>query len=829
MRLLIDLQGYQSESRLRGIGRYSLSLVKAMIADSHGHDIYVMLNEAFPESIGLIRSELRGILPPENIVTWCTPYPVFYADPDNLDRRKSGELIREFFIRKLEPDVVLITSLFEGIGDNSVTSISATESDIFTAVILYDLIPLVKPDEHFLENPIHQDFLNDKLISLQNADLLLSISESSRLEALENLEFSSEKIKNISGSISECFLDSQLVTGDTNRNDLVEATESPYILYSGGGDARKNIASLIHAYAKLPLDLLEKYRLVVIGKIQIEELEKLESIVVDCEIVGKVDFLGYVPDAQLVEFYKNCKVFVFPSTHEGMGLPPIEAMACGAPVIASNNSSLPEVVGLPEALFDPFSIESISSKLAQVLQDSAFYLRLLAHGEEQVKLFSWARTANSAWTFIQEGLDASSKNSKAKRLVSSLEPRFYNDLACILKNSPNEPLVDYARCIDRNMSTTDQSNRLLVDISVLHHTDAKSGIQRVARSILNQLLDEPPRDIEVVPMFFDEGLYRASSRFLSEEVDFSPVLTPSNGDKYLALDLTMHLTPETDAVYRDMKLRGVQLNFVVYDLLLIKHPEWWLPPNPQLFKGWLDTVTAVADNLVCISQVVAGDLEEWIDENQTVPPSLPARISSFNLGADILNDESKASLSLESEALLAKLKTTSTFIVVGTLEPRKGHLLVLSAFESLWERNFDFRLVIVGKAGWLVDELVSRLETHKELGEKLLWLSDVSDEYLQRLYDESSCLIMASEDEGFGLPLVEAAQNRLPIIARDIPIFREVANEHATFFSGRTGQALADELIEWDSLYSKSLHIKSDDMPIISWKQSADELLLRIG
>ena len=79
------------------------------------------------------------------------------------------------------------------------------------------------------------------------------------------------------------------------------------------------------------------------------------------------------------------------------------------------------------------------------------------------------------------------------------------------------------------------------------------------------------------------------------------------------------------------------------------------------------------------------------------------------------------------------------------------------------------------------------------------------------------------------MPLVEAAQNRLPIIARDIPIFREVANEHATFFSGRTGQALADELIEWDSLYSKSLHIKSDDMPIISWKQSADELLLRIS
>ena len=136
--------------------------------------------------------------------------------------------------------------------------------------------------------------------------------------------------------------------------------------------------------------------------------------------------------------------------------------------------------------------------------------------------------------------------------------------------------------------------------------------------------------------------------------------------------------------------------------------------------------------------------------------------------------------------------------------------------------------MIVGKAGWLVDELVSRLETHKELGEKLLWLSDVSDEYLQRLYDESTCLIMASEDEGFGLPLVEAAQNRLPIIARDIPIFREVANEHATFFRGRTGPALADELIEWDSLYNKSLHIKSDDMPIISWKKSADELLLRI-
>ncbi len=96
--------------------------------------------------------------------------------------------------------------------------------------------------------------------------------------------------------------------------------------------------------------------------------------------------------------------------------------------------------------------------------------------------------------------------------------------------------------------------------------------------------------------------------------------------------------------------------------------------------------------------------------------------------------------------------------MVGTIEPRKGHAMVLSAFETLWAEGHDVNLVIVGRKGWLVDALCSRLAGHARLGRRLFWFESASDEYLDAIYANSSCLMAASEGEGFGLPLIEAAQ-----------------------------------------------------------------------
>ena len=134
------------------------------------------------------------------------------------------------------------------------------------------------------------------------------------------------------------------------------------------------------------------------------------------------------------------------------------------------------------------------------------------------------------------------------------------------------------------------------------------------------------------------------------------------------------------------------------------------------------------------------------------------------------------------------------------------------------------RLVIVGRPDWMVEELVEKLRRHPKLGSLLFLLEDISDADLEKIYGVCRCLIAASEGEGFGLPLIEAAQHKLPILARDIPVFREIAGEHASFFKGSTPEALAEAVSEWVKLRAQNRHPTSEAMPWVTWAQSADRL-----
>ena len=124
-----------------------------------------------------------------------------------------------------------------------------------------------------------------------------------------------------------------------------------------------------------------------------------------------------------------------------------------------------------------------------------------------------------------------------------------------------------------------------------------------------------------------------------------------------------------------------------------------------------------------------------------------------------------------------------------------------------------------------IPQTVERLRTHPELNKRLFWLEGITDEYLEKIYAASNCLIAASYGEGFGLPLIEAAQHQLPIIARNIPVFREVAGEHAFYFDTLASEGLARFISEWLSLYTAGKHPQSLNMPWLTWKESAARLL----
>ncbi|OED09308.1 glycosyltransferase [Burkholderia sp. A2] len=1230
MRIVVDMQGAQSlNSRNRGVGRYTESIVKAMIRNRGDHEIVLALNGAFKESARILREEFEALLPKRDIHVWHAAAPVAHADKANRWRRQSSELTYEAFLTSLQPDLIYIASHFEGFGDDSITSIHALQTSVPVAVTLYDLIPYLyaKP---YLENPLFKDWYLGKIEHLRRADLWLAISESSRSEGIEHLGLSAEWSVNMSADVDAWFRPEQIAAEREAALRSKYGLTKPFVLYTGGIDHRKNVEGMIRAFALLPPALRKSHQLAIVCSIQPASREALTRLARQVGLdAADVVCTGFVPDEDLLSLYNLCRLFVFPSWHEGFGLPVLEAMRCGAPVIGANTSSVPEVIGWEDALFDPRSDEAIARHMQRGLTDEDYRQALIEQGKRQAAKFSWDRSGRCAldamerrreawltephelevqaqrprlayvsplppartgiadysaellpelarfydidvivdtdkageipsgqfahvsvktpawlrkhadsydrvlyhfgnssfheymfplletvpgvvvlhdfflsgilahmaihgnrsdcwskalydahgyvglkarhlkadiadavweypcslgviqkslglivhspnslrlarhwyggdttdWTVIPHMRDATTvsgsddardalgigRNDFLVCAFGGLGPSKLNhrllrawsrsslarDPACHLvfvgENQPTEYGEELARsirqtgqkgriritgwadaqmfrqylaavdvgvqlrtlsrgetsgtvldCMNYGKATIVNANgsmadldpeavwmlpdefsdeqlidaletlrsdparrqrmgarardiivsahapdvcaeqyrdaierfylradanpivlsraiarragrasddelrtwalsvaksfvprnnkrQLLVDISELVQVDARSGIQRVVRNLLKEWLDSPPDGFRVEPVYATtKDSYRYAREFTMRLMGFDDgwlqdePIDYAAGDVFVGLDLQPRVVPAQRAFYRNLRLQGVQVKFVVYDLLCVLLPQYFVPGAAEGFTGWLDVV-AENDGALCISQAVAKDLSSWI-ATHAPERARSFEIDWFHLGADIENSPTTSEIPRDGGKVLQQLRNCPTFLMVGTLEPRKGHAQVLEAFDRLWRENQHVNLVIVGRQGWMVEDLVGRLRAHTEQGRHLFWLENASDDYLEKIYGASSCLIAASYGEGFGLPLIEAAQHGLAIIARDLSVFREVAGKHAFYFSAQDGHDLATEIKAWLELRAKQQEPSSRDMPFLTWAQSARHL-----
>lgn len=413
-------------------------------------------------------------------------------------------------------------------------------------------------------------------------------------------------------------------------------------------------------------------------------------------------------------------------------------------------------------------------------------------------------------------------------------------LPSLLNNLSKLPLrekdcLNLAAILAHNFPPPLRRRQLLVDVSVVVQHDAKSGIQRVVRALLREWLENPPQGFQVEPVYatVERPGYRYARRWTSRFLDIPDDWCNDDpvdawpGDIFVGLDLNPHIVPVQQAFLQRWRDRGVRVWFVVYDLLPIFYPEFFAAGAKTMHERWLQSVSQF-DGVTCISHSVADEMLEWM---KSFGPKRyrPLEVTWFHLGADVENSVPTEGLPPDADSVLTDLCIRPTFLMVGTLEPRKGHAQVLDAFEQLWRNEVDINLAIVGKQGWMVEALVDRLCNHPHLSKRLFWLEAISDEYLEKLYAASSCLIAASYGEGFGLPLIEAAQHKLPIIARDIPVFREVAGDHAFYFEGKAPDAISRAVKKWLDLYAEGKHPASDALPWIDWKQSARQLLEVLG
>jgi glycosyltransferase involved in cell wall biosynthesis len=376
--------------------------------------------------------------------------------------------------------------------------------------------------------------------------------------------------------------------------------------------------------------------------------------------------------------------------------------------------------------------------------------------------------------------------------------------------------------------------QLLLDISAVARYDLKTGIERVVRSIMRELLEEPPAGYRVEPVCFnDQGGYSYARQFTLQVFGLDATLledTPvqaCSGDIFLGVDLILADLPKVADCLQHWHTRGVRINFVVYDLLPIQRPDCFPPQIEPAFCGWLDIVSRVADNLICISRAVADELEEQFRQE---PPRrrLPLRIGHFHLGADIEASLPTTGLPPDAEQTLQTIAAAPAFLIVSTIEPRKGHTQALDAFELLWQQGIAVNLVIVGKPGWMTEQLIERLNSHPQQGRHLFCLYSVSDEMLALTYENCTCLLAPSEGEGFGLPLIEGAQHGLPLLVRDIPVFREVAGGYATYFTGTAPEDLAEAIRRWLQQPATE-RVSSSGMSWLTWRQSSRQLLEAIA
>ncbi|MET0240237.1 MAG: glycosyltransferase [Sphingobium sp.] len=368
--------------------------------------------------------------------------------------------------------------------------------------------------------------------------------------------------------------------------------------------------------------------------------------------------------------------------------------------------------------------------------------------------------------------------------------------------------------------------RLYVDLAVISRHDAGTGIQRVVRALALALIKEGPKEWDIHFVAADRRRpYHGISWPKSGTVIDPSEMEGRPGDLFLGLDFSLDTIRRYRRQLTRFRRNGGRCWFLICDLLPVEKPEWFSPNNVIRYKAWLDTIVGISEGFLCISVQTESDLGRVLDARYRLTDGYQTSI--VPMGHDIR--ESYLDKMTAESAASVRFDTSIPFsLMVGTLEPRKGHADILAAFTELWRQGAANRLVLVGRMGWQIEELRNAIRTHPEHGGKLLWFDDVDDPELERIYQDCEGVIIASHAEGFGLPLIEALGHDKPVLARDLPIFSIHKDLGVRYFPANAGpRDLAMCIQQWaNDVQAGQIEVVR---PSADWQDSAKALLSSIA
>ena len=751
MRIVFDIQAIQGRSGSRGIGKYSFELLKEACNKLNDHSVYFLYNEAL--HLDVVRKRELIINCPG--ATWISlDYPRDSFSNSGLLQDPAVD-IRKEIIEALEPEWVHVFSVVEGFDEQVVPhSFGKFHSSCF----IYDAIPAIYP-EKFLPNAESREWYRERTSTFAKYDSIFAISSSAKAEAVEHFGLPEEKITVLWGGITASNLSIQ---SNKNAQDIV---------YVGAFEERKNIPRLIEAFSKSEKYLHKDSNLVLVGKYHDSELAPILRAISETKLESRVEIRGFVTDSELEKVYENARLVVLPSLHEGLGLPLLESMARGIPAVASNTSSMKDILeGLPNT-FDPMSLDSISEKIIEFANNVTSREKLLLEFLKRSSSYSWNKAADR---FLEIGLrnedTARVTNNFTKAAVRHSIENLLSRIA--LWNLNSDQTQEYIVVLSRNFQNLLQkteSSFVPTDlcIQLSGHFKGSYSLSQLNRNVY-EASKSFTYEVSVLPEEYDS----LTETFLfDEEANLGLYQVPFKAQSLELRRVRIWMRNTYPPIAHDMN--GDLNLFHTYNWEETEFPKIYLAEFNNFLDGITFATTFVQKTL--------------IDNGLKIPSTVVGGSSSFALDS-IRNRKKKHSAS-----------NNFTFLHVSSGFPRKGVDLLLEAFGQAFNKSDKVKLIIKTFPNQhnLADiHLKKMMEKFHSYAEIEFINKDLDDQEMLNLFTKADCVIQPSRGEGFGLPLYEALCFGVPVISTDW-------GGHKDFISGEQGI-----LVDFDFATSDS-HLKN--------------------
>ena len=404
MKIVVDLQARQTAgSGERGIGRYSLDLAKALARNCGPHRLEFLLNSGFAWDENAARLAIGH---QADGITFETYRSVDPGETDPAQREFARSVADELINWRYacsQADVLHVSSMFEGwyFEDAHVTRRLADIPAKLRTATLYDLIPHLFADVYLPAHARPQYY--DRLALFHQLDLIFAISECTRRDAISTLRMPADRIINIGAAAGDVFHKVSREQHERLAASIARhGVRQPFVLCVSSNDIRKNNGVLLAGFAGLPASVRNTHQLVIVCALTAEQRHHLLTEARTLGIAECLVLTGHVSDEELNKLYNLCALFVFPSWYEGFGLPVLEAMQCGACVIASDCSSMPEIVGRSDVLFKADDIPALAHLMRSLLESETAKAELAIWNENRARAFSWDRTAQTMISALEQ-------------------------------------------------------------------------------------------------------------------------------------------------------------------------------------------------------------------------------------------------------------------------------------------------------------------------------------------------------------------------------------------------------------------------------------------